>query len=123
MRISLPVADTHTCAPGVGKSWVWVRVHFSLPAADTRTRALGVGKSRVWVRVRPPIPGGIPMQLPTFTRGDRPLLTCLPVVVFPLYHSSLVPYLITGLSLPLIISLTVVTFPQYSTKFYNLLLR
>ena len=65
VRISLPVADTHTRAPGVGKSRVWVRVHFSLPAADTRTRALGVGKSRVWVRVRPPIPGGIPMQLPS----------------------------------------------------------
>ena len=63
------------------------------------------------------------LPLRPFIWGDWPLLTCLPVVFPPLYHSSLVPYLITGLSLPLIISLAVVMFSQYSTKFYNLLLR
>ena len=65
VHFSRHVADTHTHAPGAGKSWVWVRVRCSLPTADTRTRGPGVGKSQVWVRVRPPIPGGIPMQLPT----------------------------------------------------------
>ena len=63
------------------------------------------------------------LPLCSFTWGDQPLLTHLPVVLFPFYYFSLVPYFITGLSLPLIISLTVVMFPQYSTKFYNLLLR
>ena len=63
------------------------------------------------------------LPLCSFTWGDRPLLTCLPVILFPLYHSFLVLYLITGLSLPLTTFLMVVMFPRYSTKFYNLLLR
>ena len=63
------------------------------------------------------------LPLCTFTWGDPPPLTCLPVVLLLLYCPSLVSYLITGLSLSLIISLMVVTFPQPSTKFYNLLLR
>ena len=45
------------------------------------------------------------------------------LLVFPLYSSPLVPYLVTGLSLPLITSLTVVMFSQHSTKFYDLLLK
>ena len=57
------------------------------------------------------------------TQGDRSLLTCLPTLLFLFDLPSLVSYLVTGLSLPLTISLTIVMFPQYSTLFYDLPLR
>ena len=63
------------------------------------------------------------LPLCSIAQGDPPLLTCLPVILLLIYHSSLASYLITGLSPSLIISLTVVMFSLHSTKFYNLLLR
>ena len=63
------------------------------------------------------------LLLCSFTQGDWPLLTCLPVILFFLHHFPLVSHLITGLSLPLIISLMVVMFfppniPSGSTTFH-----
>ena len=53
------------------------------------------------------------------TYRDQSLLTHLPALLFLLDLPSLVSYLVTGLSLPLTISLTIATFPWYSTLFYD----
>jgi hypothetical protein len=44
---------------------------FRYPRLIPVPASTGTGNLRVWVRVRPPIPGGIPVQLPNCTQPSR----------------------------------------------------